>query len=263
MKIKKYFFLLAVVAGTLWSCALCSGQLPEADDLSLLGQPNPALAGIEQLYVVIVPPDAEPNKDGLLWKNLEAVIKSKISQTGGVKIAQAIQNERILRSLDIPELRIDINMLKLVESQQYVFYVRTSLAKKVFLTKDSSQCIKADVWMAGPVMQATSVQSMPAVVTSTVLEQIEAFIHAYLAANPSNRRPSDANDISIVPKEQIKPVAKSTPAEYKYLASKNSKVFHNPDCTWAKRISPENLVGYNSKDEAINTGKRPCLRCKP
>jgi len=260
MKTKKYCFILVVFAGILCVPVLGEVELPLPG--TLLGQPNPALAGIEQLYVVILPPDAEPNKDGLVWKNLEAVVESRISQTG-IKIAQAIQHEHILRSLDIPELRIDINMLKLVESQQYVFHVQTSLAKKVHLTKDSSQCIKADVWKTEPTMQAVSVQSMPAAVTSVVLEQVDAFIHAYLAANPPNKRPSDANDISIVPKEQVKPVAKSTPAEYKYVASKNSEVFHKPECSSAKRIKPENLIGYSSRDEAINTGKRPCRRCNP
>jgi hypothetical protein len=104
---------------------------------------------------------------------------------------------------------------------------------------------------------------MPAAVTSAVLEQVEAFIHAYLAANPPNKRPSDVNDISIVPEEQVEPVVESTPAEYKYVASKNSKVFHKPDCIWAKRIKPENLVNYSSRDEAINAGKKPCKQCNP
>lgn len=263
MKTEKYCLILVVFAGILCVPVLGEVELPVPEDMPILiGQPNPALAGIEQLYVVIVPPDAEPNKNGLVWKNLEAVVESRISQTS-IKIAQAIQHERILRSLDIPELRIDTNMLKLVESQQYVFHVQTSLAKRVYLTKDSSQCIKADVWKTGPTMQAVSVESMPAAVTSAVLEQVEAFVHAYLAANPPDKRPTDANNISIVPKEQFKPVDKSTPAEYKYVASKNSKVFHKPTCAWAKRIKPENLIGYSSRDEAINVGKRPCKRCKP
>jgi hypothetical protein len=263
MKTKKYCLGIAIVIGILCVPVLGEVELPPPEDKPiLLGQPNPTLAGVRQLYIVILPPDAEPNKDGLVWKDLEAAVGSKIGQNG-IKIAEAIQHEHILRSLAIPELRIDINMLKIVESQQYVFHIETSLAKKVYLTKDSSQSIKADFWKTEPTMQAVSVQSMPAAVTGAVLEQVEAFIHAYLAANPPNRRPSDANDISEAAKEQLKPVAKSTPAEYEYVASKNSDVFHKPDCSSAKRIKPENLVGYNSRDEAINAGKRPCGQCNP
>jgi hypothetical protein len=260
MKTKKYYLGLAVVIGIL--CVPVFGEVELVPPGTLLGQPDPALAGVRQLYIVILPPDAEPNKDGLNWKNLEAAVESKISETG-IKIAQAIQREHILRSLAIPELRININMLKIEEPQQYIFHIETSLAKKVYLTKDGSRYIKADLWETEPIMQAVSAEGMPAAVTGAVLEQVEAFIHAYLAANPPNKRLSDANDISTGTKEQVEPAAESAPAEYEYVASKNGKVFHKPDCIWVKKIKPENLVSYGSRDEAINAGKRPCRQCNP
>ena len=260
MKTGRYYLVLAVVIGIL--CVPVSGEVESLSPGTLLGQPEPTLKGVRQLYIVILAPDAEPNKEGLVWENLEAAVGNKIGEAG-IKIAQAIQREHILRSLAIPELRIDINMLKIVESQQYVFHIETSLAKKVYLTKDASQRIKVDLWKTEPTMQAVSAEGMPAAVTSVVLEQVEAFIHAYLAANPPNKQPSNSNDISIAPEEQLEPAAESTPAEYKYVASKNSKVFHKPDCSSAKRIKPENLVGYSTREEAINAGKKPCKLCKP
>lgn len=274
MKNGKYYLGAAIVIGILSAAVLGEvesasptprGELPPPEDKPLLpAQPNPTLTGIRQLYIVILPPDAEPNKDGLNWKNLEATVESKISQSG-IKIARAIQRERILRSLAVPELRIDINMLKIEEPVQYIFHIETSLAKKVYLTKDSSRCIKVDLWKTEPTMRAVSAEGMPAAVTSAVLEQVEAFIHAHLAANSPNKRPSgsDANDISTAAEEQVEPAAESTPAEYKYVASKNGKVFHKPDCIWVKRIKPENLIGYSSREEAINAGKKPCNLCKP
>jgi len=88
-----------------------------------------------------------------------------------------------------------------------------------------------------------------------------------LAANPPGKQSSDAGasrtDSLTATENQTKPAAKSAMAEYKYVASKNSKIFHKPECRWAKRIKPENLVGYNSKDEALKAGKRPCKLCKP
>jgi hypothetical protein len=260
MKVEKYYLGIAVVIGIL--CVPALGEIELTPPDTLLGQPDPALAGVRQLYIVVLPSDAEPNKDGLDWKNLEAAVESKISQAG-IKIAQAVQHEHILRSLAIPELRININMLKIEQTQQYIFHIQTSLAKKVYLTKDASRYIKADLWRTEPIMQAASVESMPVAVTSAVLEQVEAFIHAYLAANPPNKRPSDANNISEAAEEQLKPVAESTPVGYEYVSSKNSNVFHKPDCSSAKRIKPENLVGYSSRDEAINAGKKPCKQCRP
>lgn len=52
-------------------------------------------------------------------------------------------------------------------------------------------------------------------------------------------------------------------AEYKYVASVNSKPFHYPGCRWAKKIYSENLIGFVSRQEALDSGRRPCKVCKP
>lgn len=260
MKAGKYYLGIIIVIGVL--CVPALGEVEQPSPGTLLGQPNPAIARIRQLYIVVVPPDAEPNKEGLVWKELETAVESKISENG-IKIAEAIQREHILRSLAIPELRININTLKIEEPNQYIFHIETSLAKRVYLTGDISQSVKVDVWRTEPTMQAVSAENMPAAVTGAVLEQVETFIHAYLAANPWNKQSIDANEASEAAEEQDEPVAESAPAENEYVASKNSKVFHKPDCSWAKKIKPENLVGYSSRDEAINAGKRPCRQCNP
>ncbi len=51
--------------------------------------------------------------------------------------------------------------------------------------------------------------------------------------------------------------------EWKYVASKKSEVFHRPDCKWARKISPGNLIGFNIRDEAVRSGRRPCRSCGP
>lgn len=59
------------------------------------------------------------------------------------------------------------------------------------------------------------------------------------------------------------PPAITQPSEWNYVASRNSKVFHRPDCGYVKRILPKNLIGFKSREEAIRSGKRPCKKCKP
>ena len=262
MKAEKYYLILGVVTGILLTCGLCDGQLPERDYPVLIGRANPTLAGIEQLYVVIVPPDAEPNKDGLVWRELEAKVINKLNEAG-IKIMPGIAGN----ILNIDELRVYIDMLKFADSQIYVFRIQISLARAVYLAKDSSWSIKADVWKVGPAMQAISVQDMPAEVTNVVLEQVEAFICAYVVANPPDAKVTDARTTDTVSqtaqRQQAKPAAKPAVAKYEYIASKNSKVFHKPECSSAKRILPKNLVGYNGRDEALKAGKRPCKQCKP
>lgn len=48
-----------------------------------------------------------------------------------------------------------------------------------------------------------------------------------------------------------------------YAASKNSKVFHRAGCRYAKIVSASNLVRFDSKGAAVQTGRRPCKTCNP
>lgn len=51
--------------------------------------------------------------------------------------------------------------------------------------------------------------------------------------------------------------------EWKYVASRNSKVFHRPDCKWVRKIAPGNLLGFKSREEAIRSGRKPCRSFEP
>lgn len=48
-----------------------------------------------------------------------------------------------------------------------------------------------------------------------------------------------------------------------YVASVNKEPFHRVSCRWARKISPSNAVYYNTRQEAINDGHRPCKVCNP
>lgn len=47
-----------------------------------------------------------------------------------------------------------------------------------------------------------------------------------------------------------------------YVASRNAKVFHMPDCIWAKKIKKENLVTFTSRTDAAKE-RRPAGDCNP
>jgi len=44
-----------------------------------------------------------------------------------------------------------------------------------------------------------------------------------------------------------------------YVGSKNSETYHKPDCKWAKKIKPENLICYKSESEVKDL--KPCKTC--
>ena len=59
------------------------------------------------------------------------------------------------------------------------------------------------------------------------------------------------------------PAATVQNKNWKYVASKKSNVFHLPNCKWAQKIKPENLIGFASREEAVASGRRPCKTCMP
>ena len=48
-----------------------------------------------------------------------------------------------------------------------------------------------------------------------------------------------------------------------YVASANREPFHRLSCRWAQKIGPKNAVYYNTRQEAIQDGHRPCKVCRP
>jgi methylphosphotriester-DNA--protein-cysteine methyltransferase len=48
-----------------------------------------------------------------------------------------------------------------------------------------------------------------------------------------------------------------------FVANKNSDVYHNLDCKWAKKIKPENIIEFNSTKEAEIQNFLPCRSCNP
>ncbi len=264
MKTKRHYPILALAAIILCVSALGEVRLtlPEDNRPVLIGRANPALAGIEQLYTELRSDTRISHVGITTLQDIHEKVERRLDKANIKIISRPFLDSRPKPFL-VPELRIDIGTLKLEDSQQYVFRIQASVSREVRLVRKNNFSFKANVWKAEPVMQAVSVKSMPAKVTGVVLEQVDAFIHAYLAANPPGTRPSAPNDITGKPEKLTKPDAKPAVAEYKYIASKNSKVFHKPDCRWSKRIKPANLVGYNSRNEATEAGKRPCKMCKP
>jgi len=55
----------------------------------------------------------------------------------------------------------------------------------------------------------------------------------------------------------------SLAADFKYIGSSQSNKYHYPNCKWAKKISPKNLVTFKTAQEALEVGYVPCKVCKP
>jgi hypothetical protein len=238
----------------------------------LIARPHPELARIDSLYVTVAPLGAKAEEYDPIWKELGQKVGQKLQQAG-IKVLTTKPYDKPVS----PQLGICIDLLKLDESNQRVFHVQTSLSRMVYPEatlpntpgRDAGLSVQADVWNKSSPMQIAASQHTAAAITQIVLQQTEELIVNWTAANPPGKQAADANDIKTVAQEPSAQPTKSPPprglgpAEYKYVASKNSTVFHLPGCSSAARISSGNLVGYKTRDEAINAGKRPCKLCKP
>lgn len=58
---------------------------------------------------------------------------------------------------------------------------------------------------------------------------------------------------------------KSAPAQtgHAYVGSIESDTYHYPSCRWVKNILPENLIGWDTVEDAQTAGYSPCGTCNP
>jgi len=247
---------------------------------SFHGPGDLALSGIDRLYVVVdirqtTTPQLDPCdiEQSITNHLVEADIKVLKSDLGPLQsrmmevIKRRIDPNSIrnltLRRGEAPELTVEITLIRPGQSDQTVFCLQTSLARVVVLQGRDNITLKAPVWKTQPALGLTSGETLHSVVAAAVAEQVQAFLKGRKDADESAEHfPSSAAHTSPA-KTAADPTPTITTAEYHYVASKNSTVFHLPGCSSVKRISPDNLVGYKTRDEAINAGKRPCKLCKP
>ncbi len=254
MKTTKYYLISLVVAKILCISSLCIAATDQGDDFSLIAQPNPTLANIKELSVSVAHPPVEPNTYSLSFEELQTKLLNKLNE--------ANIPAKPLASSPLPSLKINIAVLRLGDSQDYVFHIQTSLERQVILTTTADLHLLADVWKTEPVMRAASGNDLPAAITTAAAEQVDAFIAAHMATNPKASKTTKADNTKAATKAE-KNIVKKSASQSKYVASKNGKIFHTADCASANRIKPENLITYNSREDAIKDGKRPCKQCNP
>jgi len=238
MKMKNYILMTAILVTG--ACVYASGQskpTASTDKLVLLGRAGPAVCGIDRVYIVIDRPDRGRMSKNRLWQSLRTKVTGEI-RDAGIKIIPSDKTGTAAR-LEIPEFHIRIQTIDYNDTSQCVLFIRSFLTRRVYLTADRSTAIKAEVWQTKPILQVVSTDDCITEISKIVLQNARAFAHSLITAKP----------------EKLSAGA--------FVASKNSKIFHKAGCPFAKRISPDNLVTYRTRDDAIKAGKRPCRRCKP
>jgi hypothetical protein len=161
------------------------------------------------------------------------------------------------RLANVPVLRVAVDAVSSGQHVPIALYVRTSLSRLVCLDGQNKPSFRATVWSTDPAAESVGSSRWRDEVQMIVLDQVESFITARKAAA------SHEGEARMVSNAAASAGNAGGAPQYPFVASKNGSVFHRPDCRWAQNISDENLVGYNTREEALHAGKRPCKSCKP
>ena len=89
----------------------------------------------------------------------------------------------------------------------------------------------------------------------------EGFVKVYDKYNLTTSKYSELKSLEDGPKEGGKGVwgCANLREDCLYVASKNSNIYHKPECKWAKKIKPENLICFHSEEEL--EGYEPAKSC--
>ena len=157
-----------------------------------------------------------------------------------------------INAIDSPSLEIDQEQDEKLKEETIKFIQTTLKNSKIMVLKNikrgNSFCIIADVILDSKPLADLLVENSLAKQTDHV-------------DTPPVLNPSIIAQETI--EETTAPQQDQPQSQALYLASKNSKVFHYHTCRSIRTISPENTVEFNNKDQALETGRRPCRICKP
>lgn len=100
----------------------------------------------------------------------------------------------------------------------------------------------------------------------TILVKTDGNTYEIIPEKGEPRGPPGETKVIVVTEQDTGPSSDIPTTEettYKYVASKNSKVFHYVWCEYAQKIKPENRIYFSTREEALASGRRPCKVCKP
>jgi hypothetical protein len=244
----------ACFMAVLMGASIGGAAAPSSSDPGLLVVTNEALVDVEPLCVVLPIPQMSQVERVIDANDLKSRIEAKLDDAD-IKHVE-------YRARPGARLVVHIEGLAVGGSDKYVYRVQTSLNRLVSLAGRPNPQIQAEVWQARPEMQVVAMVEAAEAMTTAALTQAETFIAARKTARASLAETGSTAQESSIPAPAGPPNPQAV-SKYPFVASRSSSVFHRSDCRWAQNIADNNLVGYRTREEALQAGKRPCKTCKP
>lgn len=255
MKIKKSVFIL-VFTGILCFLALsCSIAIA-----ALVIQAGPHYANIDAISLTIDYPGSASVLKEPYWNDLKTRFEQILKQAN----LNVSSSKKVTSSKTGVELIIRVEFLKVPDSNLFAVRIETVMGRQMLLATGSDRIFIVPLPLEQQSIRFVSEDDLPDFIEKTASQHIDQFLRNYKATKSlQERKTTDTDHTTAEPTDSTTASQQTQTLKYMYVASKNSSVFHKSDCRWAKKISPANFVGYQSRDEAINDGKRPCKWCKP
>jgi hypothetical protein len=229
-----------------------------SNSLARLNPRQASLRGVKEMNVDVVC-SKEVKETSLNQEDIRRSILKQLGQTS-VKI---LPEQLWAAAPGRCRLKVLIKVYKPADIETFIYNLKVYFVQTVTLQRIPEIKVDAVTWELSWLTH-TSGKRLAKELRANLKIMTDNFIRDYQLANPKGADlPVNLNDNTVleqIPEEQSR---SDIIAAYKYVSSKNSKVFHTPRCRSVKRINPENLVGYNSREEAIQAGKRPCKVCRP
>lgn len=230
----------------------------ERPEVGLLAAGDEALAGIDRLCCVVGAGETPEAMRLVNTELLQARIANRLAQSG-------IALVECRRGLT-PRLVVQIEVTQVPDCGRHVCRVQTSVNRVVTFSNRRDLHVVAAVWQLRPTIEVVPDEEVAWAIDAAATVQIDAFIVTWQAARSLQPRggPSAGTPTSDdAAQHDIQDTAGNAQTQYRFVASRNSSVFHRPDCRWAGNIAEKNLVGFRTRQEALRAGKRPCKSCKP
>ncbi len=194
------------------------------------------------------------------------VISVVDGDTVGVRMGQAEERVRLI-GVDTPETKHPTRSVGAYGPEASSFTKSELNGKSVFLEFDVSERDKygrmlAYVWLEKPLLGSNSE------IRSKMFNAVLLLNgYAQLMTVPPNVKYVDYfKDLQAQARKDGNGLWGLTGAGSlggKYIGSKKSDKYHYPDCEWAKKILPENVIWFKDVSDANAHGYKPCGICRP
>jgi hypothetical protein len=205
---------------------------------------------------VVLATGETPGVEGVINATmLKAQVSQKLRDAGLAPVEQNSESTQ--------RLLVHIEGIDVPDCDKYAYRVQTALCRLVMVPGQGNRKIQVEVWRVRPVMAVVAKAQAGDAICAAVLVQAGVFAEAQKAARSLPDAVEDPPGEGAVSPSQLAPQTVGAVSAYPFIASRSSGVFHRPDCRWAQNISGDNRLGYKTREEAIQSGKRPCKSCKP